>query len=137
MEENIRKVLMYILKNAKLYYVNIDSEIEKIYDRNTINNDIKERKENIDLFLNLERINDIIPYPQKTDYRYFIDAEMDELEDIISKKSILIDDDTSIEELEEQLLNLDNPLYENSMLSTLKKVRKQGINKEYEYIIKK
>lgn len=137
MEENIRKVLMYILKNAKLYYVNIDSEIEKIYDRNTINNDIKERKENIDLFLNLERINDIIPYPQKTDYRYFIDAEMNELEDIISKKSILIDDDTSIEELEEQLLNLDNPLYENSMLSTLKKVRKQGINKEYEYIIKK
>ena len=129
-----RESLIYILKSAKVYLVDLDNDFEKIYDKKDIMDDIKEIMDNIDILYSLDKINEVIPNSDRSNYKYLIDAEMSELSVLLSKKSLLIDERSTIEDISEQILNLDNPSYEKSLLYRMKYARKNGIKEEYKFI---
>ena len=134
MNENFRESLIYILKNAKIYLVDINNELEKVYDKKDIIDDANEKVENINMLLNLDKINELIPNGNRSNYRYLMNIEMSELDELLSKKALLINDDTTLEDISEQILNLDNPSYGRSLLYRLKKSKKDGIKSEYDFI---
>jgi len=134
MNENFRESLIYILKNAKIYLVDINNELEKVYDKKDIIDDANEKVENINILLNLDKINELIPNENSSNYRYLMNIEMSELDELLSKKALLINDDTTLEDISEQILNLDNPSYGRSLLYRLKKSKKDGIKSEYDFI---
>ena len=137
MDENLRKFLIYMLKNNKIYYINKIGEYEQYSDKERLEQEINEIENKINelRWRNITENSNVQKNKRpKVNYEFFIDQYKSYLEQLKEVETIDINEDSSLNEISNEIskIGLDN--YEDYKLYQLRSIKKQGINKELDYI---
>lgn len=137
MDENLRRYLIYMLKSNKIYYINKIGEYEQYSDKERLQQEIEEIENKISELkrLNITENSNIQKNRRpKVNYEFFIDQYKNYLEQLKDVKIIDISEDSSLNEISNEIskIGLDN--HEDYKLYQLRKIKQEGINKEHDYI---
>lgn len=137
MDEKLRKYLIYLLKNNKIYYINKIGEYEEYSDKQRLELEISDIYKKI---LDLRHLNNIENghldknTRPKVNYSFFIDQYKIYLEQLKTVKTIEINENSSLNDISNEISKIGFENYEDLKLHELKMIRKSTIQQEHEYI---
>ncbi len=141
-QEEFRKYLISLLKNSKIYYINLYGDIEPIYHKEKINNEIKEQK---DFLYNLRYLNSISHITtgnsliDNDNYNLMIDQQIRDINSLEHLNTLNIEDDYTLDDIAEVISGIcddvDYKEFNNStIISRFKKEKVKGLKYESNFL---
>lgn len=134
-DEIFRRKLIKLLKTSKIYYTNLSGQFSEYYTEDTKRKMINQKIEEIEWAKHLNNINagllvaNNIPY---IDNDFLLEAENNKLTKIIKTRTLSIDDDSTLEEIAEEISKMCNyedfeDIERDSELYKLKQAQERGV----------
>lgn len=144
--EELRKYVIYLLKNSKVYYITQDKEIRRIYDKDEVERDKKVKNESYNILMNQRAMNMIL-YGEGS-LEVPIEGLMCDLtreySEIFQRETFDIRYDDSLDEVAEKIKNIgkddidedeeDQRKLDTTLLYKLRANKQLGIKDEYDFI---
>ena len=142
--EDFRKKLIKLLRQSKIYYINLYGDIEQIYHKENVNDEIKEQREFLYSLRYLNSISHITTgnsLQDNTNYNLIIDQQIHDINSLERLNTLNVEDDYTLEDIAEVISGIcDDVDYkefnDSTILSRFKKERNKGLKYESNFLKK-